>query len=217
MGDLALKGATSGTITLTPTAIAGTNTLTIPAKTGNIITSADSGTVTSGMLASNAITSSLLPAGSILQVVSTNKTNTFSSTATTFTDITGLSVSITPTKSTSKILVLASVIGGSSTYSNLITMRLVRDSTAIDVGDAASGYTQATVGGVRGSYDNNSSWYFSMNYLDSPSTTSSVTYKIQGFCETANTWRINATGSDAGSIIWSYRGASTITVLEVSA
>ena len=53
MGDLVLKGATSGQITLTPTAIAGTNTLTLPAKTGNIITSADSGTVTQTMLASN--------------------------------------------------------------------------------------------------------------------------------------------------------------------
>jgi hypothetical protein len=51
MGDLVLKGATSGQITLTPTAIAGTNTLTLPAKTGNIITSADSGTVTQGMIA----------------------------------------------------------------------------------------------------------------------------------------------------------------------
>lgn len=50
MGDLVLKGATSGQITVTPTAIAGTNTLTLPAKTGNIITSADSGTVTQAMI-----------------------------------------------------------------------------------------------------------------------------------------------------------------------
>lgn len=53
MGDLVLKGATSGQITVTPTGVAGTNTLTLPAKTGNIITSADSGTVTQAMLASN--------------------------------------------------------------------------------------------------------------------------------------------------------------------
>lgn len=55
MGDLVLKGGTSGQITLTPTAIAGTNTLTLPAKTGNLITSADSGTVTQTMLASNVV------------------------------------------------------------------------------------------------------------------------------------------------------------------
>lgn len=53
MGDLILKGGTSGQITLTPTAVAGTNTLTLPAKTGNIITSADSGTVTQTMLGTN--------------------------------------------------------------------------------------------------------------------------------------------------------------------
>ena len=51
MGNLTLNGATSGQITLAPTAVAGTNTLTLPAKTGNIITSADTGTVTYGMLA----------------------------------------------------------------------------------------------------------------------------------------------------------------------
>jgi hypothetical protein len=50
MGDLVLKGATSGQITLTPTGIAGTNTLTLPATTGNIITSADNGTVTQTMI-----------------------------------------------------------------------------------------------------------------------------------------------------------------------
>lgn len=55
MGDLVLKGATSGQITLSPTGTAGTNTLTLPAKTGNIITSADSGTVTQAMLGTNVV------------------------------------------------------------------------------------------------------------------------------------------------------------------
>lgn len=53
MGNLVLNGATSGQITVSPTAVAGTNTLTLPAKTGNIITSADSGTVTQTMLGTN--------------------------------------------------------------------------------------------------------------------------------------------------------------------
>jgi hypothetical protein len=55
MGDLVLKGATSGQITLTPVGTAGTNTLTLPAKTGNIITSADTGTVTQTMLSTNVV------------------------------------------------------------------------------------------------------------------------------------------------------------------
>jgi hypothetical protein len=55
MGDLVLKGATSGQITLTPVGTAGTNTLTLPARTGNIITSADTGTVTQTMLSTNVV------------------------------------------------------------------------------------------------------------------------------------------------------------------
>jgi len=184
---------------------------------GPIVTTSDTGTVTSTMLASDAITRSLLPAGSVLQVVSTTKTDTFSSTATTFTDITGLSLSITPTKSTSKILLLASVVGGSSVANVLVAMRLVRGSTAICIGDAAANYTQATVGGLRSATDANASWNFSMNFLDSPSTTSSTTYKIQGYAESASTWRVNTTGSDTSGSTWSYRGASTITAIEVSA
>jgi len=53
MSAIQLNGATSGSVTLTPPAVAGTNTLTLPAKTGNIITSADSGTVTQTMLSTN--------------------------------------------------------------------------------------------------------------------------------------------------------------------
>lgn len=60
MGDLVLKGSTSGQITVTPTAVAGTNTLTLPAATGNIITSADSGTVTGTMIASATVAPSNL-------------------------------------------------------------------------------------------------------------------------------------------------------------
>lgn len=47
------KGSSSGGITVQATAVAGANTLTLPAKTGNVITSADTGTVTQTMLASN--------------------------------------------------------------------------------------------------------------------------------------------------------------------
>ncbi len=63
MGDLVLKGGTSGQITVTPTAVAGTNTLTLPARTGNIITSADTGTVTGTMLASATVAPANLSTG----------------------------------------------------------------------------------------------------------------------------------------------------------
>ena len=50
MGDLVLKGATSGQITVTPTAVAGTNTLTLPAVTGTVVTTGSTGVVSGAML-----------------------------------------------------------------------------------------------------------------------------------------------------------------------
>ena len=52
ISSLALPGATSGTVTLQPTATAGTTTITLPATTGTVVTTGDSGTVTTTMLAS---------------------------------------------------------------------------------------------------------------------------------------------------------------------
>ena len=60
------------------------------------------------------IVSSALPTGSILQVVSTTKTDTFTSTSTSMVDITGLSATITPSSTSSKILVMASVASGNT-------------------------------------------------------------------------------------------------------
>ena len=59
----------------------------------------------------------VLPAGSIIQVVSTTKTDTFSTTSTSFSDVTGFSVSITPTSTSSKIMVMASAQVGNSSAS----------------------------------------------------------------------------------------------------
>ena len=53
MADIVLTGDTSGAITVAAPAVAGTNTLTLPASTGNIVTTGDSNTITQGMIASN--------------------------------------------------------------------------------------------------------------------------------------------------------------------
>ena len=53
MADIVLTGNTSGAITVAAPAVAGTNTLTLPANTGNIVTTGDSSTITQGMIASN--------------------------------------------------------------------------------------------------------------------------------------------------------------------
>ena len=154
-----------------------------------------------------------LPAGSVLQVVSTTKTDTFSTTSSSYVDVTGLSVSITPTSATSKILIIGLVNFGASTDTGFF--RLVRDSTAICVGNAAGSRVQATAQ-QRNSPDAADADAASLNFLDSPNTTSSVTYKIQASCANSNTVRFNSSADDADQTNRG-RTASTITVMEIAA
>ena len=153
--------------------------------------------------------------GGVLQVISTAKTDVFSSTSTTYVAITGLSVTITPSSTSSKILIMCSLNGGSSPSNILVAIRLMQNSTAINLGNSAASYTQATIGGLRSVYDTNGGFNTTINYLDSPATTSAVTYSIQGYSESGS-WNINANGSNASGSIWSYRSVSNITVMEIA-
>jgi len=160
-------------------------------------------------------------AGNILQVKQTVKTDVesfVSANTNTFVDIPGMSVSITPTFSTSKILVLFNVnLGQTSTAT--IHMRLMRGSTSIYQGDADSnrfGSTQI----IR----HNGTPYtlnlepLSGQYLDSPATTSATTYKIAGTLGVSynGTFYLNRSGSNTDNDFVG-RTASSITVMEVAA
>ena len=160
-----------------------------------------------------------LPSGSsggIIQVKSVSKTDTFSSNSTSYTDVTGLSVSITPTRADSKILIMMHVqIGHDANVAGFL--RLVRDSTAIAVGTDTSSRIASTVAMADDPTDDeiNST---SMTFLDSPSTTSSTTYKVQMNTEgSGNTGyvHVNRSGEDADNN-QNGRTCSTITVMEIS-
>jgi uncharacterized transporter YbjL len=156
---------------------------------------------------------SSLPAGSVLQVVSATKTDTFTSASASFTDITGLSVSITPTSASNKILVMYSLMSGEAA-TQFPMVRLVRNSTAIAVGDASGSRTQTTSSSwATGA--NNSHTMQSMNFLDSPATTSSTTYKLQIIAIAGGTNVINRIQRDDNAT-YEPRGVSTITVMEIS-
>ena len=180
--------------------------------------SGTSGISTSGTLstAAKGITATSLPAGAVLQVVSTTKADSFTTTSTSFTDITGLSVSITPSSATSKILVFSNVNGSQQYTVNRTSLRLLRDSTTIDAGTAV-GSRQAAFGGFGTPDSTVPSGTVSGNYLDSPATTSSVTYKMQvavtAGSGTAYINRTQADADEAGQI----RMPSTITVMEIAA
>jgi len=139
----------------------------------------DDGAVTAAKIGS-------LPAGSVLQVVQTVKTDTFSTSLGpgSEVDITGLSVSITPSSASNKILIFVSVPVSIDDDGNAVRtakLFLLRDSTNIATG-ASSGSRTINAFTSIGNSANEArvSQQHSFQYLDSPNTTSSVTYKIQG-------------------------------------
>jgi hypothetical protein len=199
MSSVIIAGNTSGTITLDAPNVAGTTTLTLPTTSGTIVTSANIG--------------SNLPTGSVIQVVQTVKTDTYSAApgSSTWADITGMSVSITPSSASNKIMVFLSVHGGTG---NLSYIRLVRDSTAIGVGETSGSRVSCTIGNYSDTGDGNRTFEFGTNFLDSPATTSSTTYKLQLLCESSNTFYLNRTRLDANSTV-GFRPISQITVMEI--
>jgi hypothetical protein len=152
--------------------------------------------------------------GKVLQVVSTTKTDTFSATTSTFTDITGLSVTITPSATSSKILVMYSMNVSNNTDDRFWS-RLMRGSTAIAVGDAASTRIPVTNASALMS-DQVAMVTLSNDFLDSPSSTSALTYKVQGRAIDPAYIGVNRTRLDIDAA-YTPRGVSTITVMEIGA
>jgi hypothetical protein len=153
--------------------------------------------------------------GKILQVVSVTKTNTASTTSQTWADISGLSVSITPSNSSNKILVLYNFYGGNDGGGGFV--KLVRNSTDIAIGTAATGsQLNVTVGNYYNA-DLNTSVNMGGTFLDSPASTSSVTYKAQYRVGTSGgTFAINRNPSNADAP-YTGIGVSTITLMEIAA
>ena len=184
-----------------------------------------SGTVTGistgGISDTKAVADAAMPAGAILQVVSTDKTTAFTTTSNSFVDVTGLSVSITPSSSSNKILVFIDLKWGQSTDDGEFFARAVRDSTAVFVGTGSTGNRTPCFFGIE---DTNSGSRFQLNqasavFLDSPNTTSSTTYKVQVKCHAANntqTIPINRVHEDTNHN-YNPAAASSITVIEVAA
>jgi hypothetical protein len=197
--SLILQGSTSGSITLQEPAISGSTVLTLPAVTGTVLTTTSP------------------KAGNVIQVVNVGYGTYTEITSTTYTD-TGLSASITPSSSSNKILVIVSqsinpVLGASVGYGFQVTsgVRLLRGATALITPDSDSGgkYSTGYSTGAAPSSGYLAQWTIvSMNYLDSPATTSSVTYKTQ--C---------AKGTSGMGTVYvnSPAGGSYITLMEIAA
>lgn len=149
--------------------------------------------------------------GSVIQVASATKTDTFSTTSTSFTDVTGLSVSITPVSTSSKVLVIATISGistnnadgGSSGYVIVRGSTIIAQNTSLSQ-DLAGQLSNRFIGSTAFTVNH------ATTFLDSPATTSATTYKIQVQTQGSNTLYINR---DVDGVVGS---VSSITVMEIA-
>jgi hypothetical protein len=150
----------------------------------------------------------------LIQVKSTSKTDTFTTTSTSLVDVTGLSVSITPTSASNKILVSGYIMIGNTTNNSVgAYVTLLRGATAIGIGDAAGSRSRITAD-VASSANNAIQGSVAFMFLDSPATTSATTYKLQMRSQAGGTVAVNRSIDDTDSAIYT-RAASSITVMEV--
>ena len=189
----------------------------ISAATGSTVT-IPSGTtldIASGAtLDTTGATVSGLTTGKVLQVVQTYKTDTSSTTSTSFTDVSGLSANITPASTSNKILVLVTIAGAGQASVSQAWFRLNRNGSVVGVGDAAGNRKQISGSSIYNTDNNVSEGSTAFNYLDSPSTTSLLTYKIQ-FSADGGTIYVNRSFADADLIVRG-RGTSSITLMEIA-
>ena len=204
----------TGKIKLNAASGGGSVSFQAPSSTGDdriitLPTSAD-GTV---------LTTTNPKAGNILQVVQAVKTDTSSTNSATFSDISGLSVSITPTSTSNKILVSCNLFV-SGVENSFAGFKVLRDSTAIGLGTGASG-SRTNVSMATAAINASSSAYgltnASFEFLDSPSSTSSLTYKVQfgSMFNSVNTYinRPHVISEDRAMEMYT---SSQITVMEVA-
>jgi len=149
----------------------------------------------------------------VLQVVEANKLDVFSTASTSYIDVTGWTATITPSATTSKILVVysATTSVSSATYTGF---QIVRGVTAIGNGTASGSKVPAN----KAYYDTAGAGGESIygSFLDSPSTTSATTYKMQVKNHSANTLYVGATFTNVDNVAC-YSTLTNITLMEISA
>jgi len=201
MANIVLTGDTSGAITVAAPAVAGTNTLTLPASTGTLATTAT--------------------AGKILQVVETSYKTTATFNVADFT-ATGVTASITPSSASNKVLVMVKLDIGNSDGGGAegSRTRLYRGASNL------TGAMGTDSGSRQGSFithpayqgDGRSFITHYGQFLDSPSTTSSTTYTIyiRGY-DTSGTYPtyLNRPHAD-DDVYYTPRGVCVMTLMEVA-
>ena len=180
--SLVLSGSTSGSVTLQEPAIAGTTVLDLPAVSGTILTTTSP------------------KAGNVIQVVSSVFSSSATTTNSSFT-ASGMSASITPTSSSSKVFIVVAIAGSQTTSNGAGIFTIYRGAT--NIGNASDGFTYIY---SNATFGNPLRMPTNMAFLDSPATTSSTTYEVYFKTNTVGTVGINNQSTN-----------STITLMEIAA
>ena len=158
-----------------------------------------------------------MPSGSVIQVVSTTTTDTSSLASVNFLEFSALSTSITPKFSSSKIFVTLNICIGNANDDNYNQFKVKRDSTEIGIGTSVSSASTVTFANngpyTHAQYEMHASSY---SILDSPNTTSQITYKLfaRAMATTTRTMYFNR----ASDVTDANRSSttSTMTLMEIA-
>ena len=175
------------------------------------------GLAANGFVIDVASGSKLVQPGSVLQVVSTTKTDTFTTSSTSFVDVTGLTASITPSATANKVLVSVSVPRGMSATNQTVMLTLTDGSNNNLINAASPGsripafdadfISGNEIGGMA---------VQSFTFLHAPATTSAFTYKVR-MRVTGGTAHVNrADQGDVDNNNQRGRGVATVTLMEIA-
>jgi len=169
---------------------------------------------------------SLTSLGILSPIVSVNQAlnqtrSTIAGTTNGFTDVTGLSVTVTPSSTNSKFLIFARVFGeGDSQDSHNWSMAIFRNSTNVNAGDAGLAVQRVICTAGSDYFNNNAdstpqTW--NATTLDSPNTTSPITYKISMTAQgSTGTFYLNGTVNSSTTVNSYERGSSELIVMEIN-
>ena len=157
-----------------------------------------------------------MPSGTVIQTLQGSKTDTSYVTSTSFQDI-GLSVNITPTSASNKILVRVHLYGYAGYYVG--KSRVMRDSTELGAAPSASNRPNQALPFSAAPSSDGAMLFSGVEILDSPNTTNQITYKVQTACRASGEegTYINRSEEDRDNVSYDPRTISYITVMDIVA